>query len=355
MTHKKPESGLNNPVLAAQKNSPEFWQNLIKQHGTLVRACEKTGISRCTIRGYLRRFKIDYDETHNSQASRTVNSILERYGINKATMPLSSWIGYADQRARVARQFEGAERILVLSDLHCPFTNWRAFEGALAIKADVCVLAGDIFDLQSVSYFIERKDLSLDQEVCHGLKAVERIRKRFPNHCVMIQGNHEHRLQKIVRASLPAEVRALLESEYGTEFDTMAQIITGRVPDLTVLHGHYVRLGDAVVSHFDKYSSIEARSAIGVADYFDNWWDQLDPTLVRPVVAIHAHTHHLTKTIHRRWLCIESGTLAHPMDYVLGRKTGSGEKNAWHPGCVLLVQKNGKTDWTKTNFYWLGQ
>jgi len=149
----------------------------------------------------------------------------------------------------------GAEKILVLSDIHVPFHDPVALNAALEhgdkVNPSVVLLNGDAVDFHSISRFLcnpEERDLAGEIKAIRELLA--HLRARFQKARIIYKlGNHEERWWAYLWGKAPellgcsfATFDSLVESEkHGIEVVQDGRIImAGKLP---ILHGHEWRGG----------------------------------------------------------------------------------------------------------------
>lgn len=94
------------------------------------------------------------------------------------------------------------EKVMVISDLHIPFIDFKAFDVMMSYAEDyepnTLVIAGDLVDFYRLSKFDKdptRKDSTQD-EIDLAKEYLYEIRNRLPTtHIVLQKGNHESRIQ----------------------------------------------------------------------------------------------------------------------------------------------------------------
>lgn len=146
--------------------------------------------------------------------------------------------------------FVGDLRVLVLSDIHIPFSDNKALRAALEYgrkhDANMVLLNGDIADCFQLSFWEKNP---LERDFASEVKAVKEflaaVRAGFPNAGIVYKlGNHEERFIRYMRCKAP-ELLGLPEFELENVFDLDSlniQLVDNMRPiqlgKLNVLHGH---------------------------------------------------------------------------------------------------------------------
>lgn len=230
-------------------------------------------------------------------------------------------------------------KILVLSDIHVPFTDEEKLQKAIDLhrSADVIILAGDVLDMYGCSRHRKQKDLPHQQEIDMGMRLIEYLAETFPV-VIILPGNHDKRALKKVQDLLPPEFFYLFTEE-------PLEVLTRPFSNVFYHDNWFYQLGDAVFTHAEISSTIEGRPAVKVAEWFltKGWKSRLGLNEIR--VVVQAHTHQVN-TVYREGLkMIECGCLAKPMEYTFDSRA------VMRPplnGCVSIVQYHGQSDFNQT-------
>lgn len=96
-------------------------------------------------------------------------------------------------------------KILVISDVHLPYSNKKAIELLFKFiplyKPDRIIIAGDLIDMYSASRFLTNPDygVSIVEEIEQGIQFLKRLRVCAKNARIdFIEGNHDFRLRKYI-------------------------------------------------------------------------------------------------------------------------------------------------------------
>lgn len=149
-----------------------------------------------------------------------------------------------------AVQVQGANKVLVLSDIHIPYHDISALEAALEYgrkrKPTIILLNGDTMDCFALSKWeTDPRERNFPLEVERGKKFICGIRKMFPKaRIIMKEGNHEARIYKYLQYKAP-ELLGLPQFEWEEIFElpkhrieVVKEMRPIRLGKLNVLHGH---------------------------------------------------------------------------------------------------------------------
>ena len=241
-------------------------------------------------------------------------------------------------------------RIVVASDMHCPFQDDRAI--ALVnkfcqwYKPQIVIIDGDLIDFYAISKFDKRPERAtgdaLRQEVETARKVLEAIRRANPNaKIILIVGNHEFRLRKYIyrkRIEDP-ELDAILDlmgvpvgGVLGAilHLDEMGIELADLDPDKAKFSDNYIKIGNLYIGHWDRANKHAAYTAKNLlAD--------------KGVNCLQAHTHrigtHVKTTL--------AGTLeAHEIGCLCSLNPHYTAKQDWAHGFALVEGNKTMTRFT---------
>jgi predicted phosphodiesterase len=231
-------------------------------------------------------------------------------------------------------------KILVLSDLHVPFTDEDKLQKAIDLhrSADAVVLSGDVLDMYSCSKWRKRKYVPHELEIDAAVRLFEYLSSIFPI-IFAFPGNHDKRPTKKLQDVVPPEFFYMFE-----DTDTLG-MITRAFPNVHYEDNWFLQLGDAIFTHAERSSAVEGRPAVLTAEFFlqKGWAEFLG--LTRPRLIVQGHTHQVSATYRYNLKMIESGCLAQTMEYTLD---ASAVMRPPMTGCVLVTQRERITDFNET-------
>lgn len=250
------------------------------------------------------------------------------------------------------------DRIAVGSDLHGLFCDEQAFAQFCADPAPTAIIAGDILDFLSINRFRTNIDyVTCREELADGRARLELLSKSF-NRVYFVDGNHDkralRRIQDIAPQLLPLIISPLDLLAQGLEnVHRLSTEIKNSAPRSDYGQNHVMdycgMVGDILVGHFDNFCGPDA--AVAVDKWVEEWgtWMNL-PT--KPRVILQAHNHRLNSAYTSGGrLLISTGCLCKPMPYQID---GHGKYRPPTVGYVVLYQKNGVTDQSRTQLVYVG-
>ena len=250
------------------------------------------------------------------------------------------------------------QRIVIASDFHAPFHDpWCVAEliKRESGKTDQLIIGGDFTDSYSASKFIryERIDPAQEWAACDALMG--QLSRVFPD-IAIIQGNHDARLEKFIRANLPPEVVYSLEQLADGPLDPL-RVLQRRYKNVRLV-GHTVgrhgmgwltQIGDIVVSHAEKYSKVPSSVLRTVDEWFVDKEDEIGLKPWRVLAQAHTHTQIQFPWRSNKYLA-EIGCMCETHGYQLQAKAnGRGQRR----GYMTCVQTNGVTDVNSIRLVWL--
>lgn len=237
-----------------------------------------------------------------------------------------SELGHQSKQKPIVLDPEKLGVTLVLSDVHLPYTNHKAFKAALkhAKKEGVqsIILNGDFLDFHRVSRYAHSADsASMAEEIEYGNAALDEIQKRFPDATIIYKmGNHEDRLINYINAFAPniaglgTTVPELLRME------ERGIIFTGR---------RLTTFGDLVIAHGDEVRGIGGIDPARKASLKFPGWNVLV-----------GHTHRGES----RYFCDATGkeTHTHVVGHLGEVAPDYHPHNNWRLGWAIIEQVDGK-------------
>lgn len=246
----------------------------------------------------------------------------------------------------IEEQFSGKDvKILYLSDLHVPFTDYAIVEKAINKHkdADILFINGDLLDLFSVSKFAKDKRVEVKREINEARGFLETVSKMFKA-VVITEGNHERRLSSYVKDVIDPDMQFLFNTDILWLLVNGSIVDKPSIPNVHVVGSWWINLWDIVFAHPDNYSAPPLKTVIDASQHF------ISEGIYHRVCVI-GHTHQAGEKIHNGVKVMETGYLSHPMDYHKGSKFS---KTTWTKAhAVFYIDKNGVTDYNESRVIYL--
>lgn len=251
-------------------------------------------------------------------------------------------------------------KILCLSDFHFPFVNRDELLAILETHKDSSgvVLNGDLFDQYIYSTFPKAHRISALDEYRAIFAFVDMVRQKFP-WVVITQGNHDVRASRaLADARLPPEGTQIFRADF------LARIVNGERLDATgrlieklkfdnVLYDQkdsfYAKIGKTLFIHpHNRQSGLAGQAAKFQQSKFQHIYtrDEVDCLVL-------GHTHHVFKGVIDGQLLIEQGCIANYLSYGWGARS-EYKVNTSRGYAVIFQDKDGNTDFNRSNFVFLG-
>jgi hypothetical protein len=233
-------------------------------------------------------------------------------------------------------------KVFVISDIHVPFTDEEKLQKAIDLNrtADMVIIGGDVMDMYGCSRHRKRKSVPHEVEVDNTVRLIEYLSQLFP-WVRIIKGNHDSRAMKKVQDSIPSELLYLVDNE-------PLGLIVRAFENVEYIDDWWTQIGDAIIAHAERSSSIEGRPATLLGDFFTHkgWAKRLG--IMPPRVFVQAHTHQVSTVYREDTKYFECGCLATVMEYTLD---STAFMRPPMNGFVSLVQYNGHTDFNQSREY----
>ena len=267
---------------------------------------------------------------------------------------------YERPKQRLSKRIN-KEKIFVLADIHEPFALDQQIRNAVMKHNDSsrCVVVGDLGDFYSKSRFPKRKAGDFYEELREIFYRLEFLSTHFTEVDILL-GNHDNRPQKKFMNLLSEDSDLMILTE-----NDLIKRLASYFPNVFVvgikLYGtevievtHFWQLGDIVFCHGELSRKQSSAILERISDYLKLWKKELNLKPYR--VIVQGHNHRAAKIISGEELRIlapcSMDTKSKGGEYVYSSRL-IGEPPS--KGYVLLYQKNGKTDFNKSNFYLYGE
>lgn len=171
--------------------------------------------------------------------------------------------------------------ILFINDIHCPFERSDVLDIITkhAHEITTLVIGGDLMDCESISSFPKINRISLTEELIYTYEFLKKIRKILnkDQKIIMINGNHEERLHKMISKMAEKELQTFLNPNILEMFVEGFTIYKeGKknkyegIEGITLIPHWYVLIDDIVVCHPKDFSRVKGKMLENVAGHFIN-------------------------------------------------------------------------------------
>lgn len=322
--------------------------DILSRRGALGFPVERTPEAIARKRRRLNLSKVNTTDQNSVQSVReAIGQIIElgkKYKLNEERITT----GLVDQPAR---------KILCMSDMHIPFTQWDVVSEIVQehSDADVVVLNGDIMDGYAFSTFTKSQRIQSLVEYQMMFALVKRLSELFKD-IVIVSGNHEARTYRSL-GNLSSEEKSVFQADLparianGEELDDYGLMV--KKHDFKNVHYDraqpwYNLIGRTVFAHPSGYSGAHpGATAMKTMQMLDQ---KIGPGRYDALVI--GHTHRIYSGIVNGKLLIEQGALASRMAY-----EGAANlkfKPAMRGYAVVVQDANGRTDFNRSRPYYLG-
>jgi predicted phosphodiesterase len=248
------------------------------------------------------------------------------------------------------RRQSDLQRVAILSDIHAPFQDMRAFAAFIERErgADVCIVAGDLQDHYALSRFIKYENVPIHQELAAAQLIMEQLSEAFPI-VLCIEGNHDKpRFEKLLYDRLPQDaievVRYLSRTGGLSTIEALAsqfqnvELVKNKIDDRYTV-SWYLQHGDLLVTHAEKFSRVPGSALRSIEEWATDFERTLKLKPWRVIVQAHTHQQSLFPWAADRWL-VEAGCMCLTMGYQLSARLGGRPQRL---GYTTLEQKAGVT------------
>lgn len=225
------------------------------------------------------------------------------------------------------KQFkDDAKKYTVFADTHIPFEDTELINKAIKYsKGDVLIIAGDLIDGYSASYYPKDKPVTFNEEVEKCQEYMYKLSKRFDKVYICL-GNHDYRIIKQLE-TLPFGIVSYVKQNVMKGFVDAIKVR----PNIIVGSWWLMFINDIAVAHADTYSKMPLRPLLALQDYIA----KIHPDIYYKLNAIlQGHTHHLGLTISYHKLLIQLPCMQKDAPYRYKDKISGSINYEWHKGWV---------------------
>lgn len=251
--------------------------------------------------------------------------------------------------------------VMVINDLHLPFEREDVLEIINKHKSEITtlVIAGDLMDCQSISFFPKIKTLTLEEELIYTYEFIKKVRRILDNNqkIIIINGNHEERWYRDICNMHEKDMQKFINPNL---IDMIVEGFTiykeGKkkkyegINDIIYIPHWFVNIDNKLIAcHPKNFSIVKGKMLESAAQHFINRGEEFD-------VLILGHTHKQSSGLvdrHQSKFVVENGCLCMPQNYV-----DSGKLNFTPQAyCYTIVKYNNseKVDYNNIKTYFLDE
>lgn len=213
--------------------------------------------------------------------------------------------------------------VMIVNDLHLPFERDDALDIISKHKDEIThlVIAGDLLDNNSISFFPKIEDWTLEHEMEYASNWLYEVRNILDKEqeIILINGNHEERWyteiknlhQKNMQKFINPNLLEMLVEGYYIYHEGKKKKFEG-IENATFIPHWFVNIDDKlVVAHPKSFSQVDGKMCDNTVAHFINRGEEFD-------VVLFGHTHKYSEmTVSRRGgkYAIENGCLCKPAEY----------------------------------------
>lgn len=251
-------------------------------------------------------------------------------------------------------KYKDREKVLILSDLHCPFHNEKMILDIVILhrfNIDTIIFGGDIIDCESVSFFPKENRKSLIEEMIITYNFLKKIDDLTPNvKKILIKGNHELRFNRFL-AENKSELNVfhsnnilknIVDGFSIYDMESGDKSVYSKLSDnFIAIDKWFVKYGNLIIAHPTTFSKVPLKTAALSVEHFMKRGIDFKALLI-------GHTHKLGDTyLYNKWLG-ELGCLCLPMDYA---DNGNVNYTPQLYGYALISMTKGCIDLDNSRIY----
>lgn len=340
--------------LVYQKLSPSKIEEKFNKESLTNRNINKRSVA--AIKRKIIRLNLSDSSTRESAITKKENF----YNKLKVFEEISKKHKPSDYLQRKDKTFGKLTKTLILSDMHFPIVESELL-AEIVLKhndAETLVLNGDILDGYIFSSFQKDKTLAAIDEYRSAFDFLKWVQPRFKN-VFITEGNHDNRVFRYLSDKLiPKEASSLFQPNLlkrmanGEELSEDGHVLCKYNWGNVHFDDHqswYVKIGNAIICHpHFRITSTPGMGVNKVAKKINGIYHRSEIDCI-----IMGHTHATYKGVVNGQLLIEQGCLTTFSNYSFAAH--SAYDSAPQLGYAVLYQdKEGHTDFNKTNFVYVG-
>lgn len=266
---------------------------------------------------------------------------------------------YYFQKEKEEYSLKNYTRILCISDIHIPFNLPITIFSKYRNKVDTLVINGDLMDCYNLSKFTKmyRKPL-IDELIKAREYVIELVDYIKPKKIIVISGNHEIRLGKLIADKIgtdlldlmPTDAMAFLfdtgfnaydhQHKTKTVYEPLDEIFSKEGIETIYANNFWYKEGQTIFVHPLAFRNNPLSTAVKAYEYFQGKRMDFDTIVM-------SHTHHLGYTRYGEYHLYENGCCANldDMSYMDMKLPKTGQTNGY---LYLMQDENGNLVYDKT-------
>ena len=246
------------------------------------------------------------------------------------------------------------DKILVISDPHSPFENWKVLNAAKKNEHDAgtLIVPGDIGDYYSKSRFKKTRVISFKDEVRSVFELIEWMATNWRDVRLMI-GNHDNRPEKTIGALFDGNVDLLIMTEqnllkYIASYFHNVKIVGTQLDNRDYVLTHIYQHGDITFTH-GELSRVQKTAVMEyISKQLRRWSEILNLQPIHVIAQAHNHTDLKTSMGPEDWFQLPTACDPYSpgMEYIFSSRMGG------HPpvvGYSVFYQHDGVTDYNRSH------
>ena len=246
------------------------------------------------------------------------------------------------------------DKILVISDPHSPFENWKVLNAAKKEQHDAgtLIVPGDVGDYYSKSRFKKTRVISFADEVRAVFELVEWMSTNWRDVRLMI-GNHDNRPEKTIGALFEGNVDLLIMTEQNllrriASYFPNVQVVGTQLDSRDFILTHIYQFGDIIFTH-GELSRVQKTAVLEyISKYLFRWGQILDLKPYQIIAQAHNHTDMKTWMGSEGWFQLPTACDPYSpgMEYIFSSRMGGQPPVV---GYSVFYQHDGVTDYNRSH------
>ena len=295
------------------------------------------------------RYKLDWQEVANLLGKN------EHFDHTRKTS-----YGYLE-RINDEKEIKFDKSVMIINDLHLPFERDDTLEiiNKHANEITTLVIAGDLMDCQSISFFPKVRTLTLEEELVYTYDFLKEVRRILNNEqeIIIINGNHEERLYKMICNMHEKDMQKFINPNLidmivdgFTIYDDGKKRKFQGLDGLIYIPHWFVNIDKKlIVCHPKGFSAVDGKMCENVTAHFLNRNEVFD-------AVVFGHTHKYTQmTVSRRSgiYAVENGCMCKPQSYSDSGKLGFSPQSYCYT--ILKYNNDEPIDYNNIRVYHLDE